>query len=86
MRKMKVTYTFRNSRTVPTLRLCGDWLTQAGFEEGTRVSVGLLILTASEEEAKGAPSESLLKSVRFNPREIGGFFEEPRLQRQVREG
>lgn len=62
MRKITVTYSFRRNRSVPMLRLRGDWLKRAGFEEGAYVQVdvalGKLILTIAEEaikDARGAP-------------------------------
>lgn len=49
MRKTTVTYTFRDNATVPMIRLRGQWLKQAGFDEGTvlqvAISEGKLTLT-----------------------------------------
>lgn len=60
MRKATVTYSFRNNRSVPMLRLRGDWLKRAGFEEGSQVHVdvaeGTLILTLVDEEASSDAS------------------------------
>lgn len=39
MRKVTVTYTFRENGCVPMIRLRGKWLQVVGFEEGTRVQV-----------------------------------------------
>jgi hypothetical protein len=39
MRKITVTYCFRDNKTVPMLRITGAWLKRAGFEEGRPVSV-----------------------------------------------
>ena len=62
MRKMTVTYSFRDNRTVPTLRLRGEWLKRAGFDEGTPVVVdvayGRLILTVADQEACVGPGGS----------------------------
>jgi Toxin SymE, type I toxin-antitoxin system len=53
MRKITVTYCFRDKRTVPMLRLSGEWLKRAGFEEGRHVSVdvgdGRLVLAVEKE-------------------------------------
>lgn len=53
MRKVTVTYALGERRSVPMIRLRGDWLAQAGFREGTRVQVdviaGKLTLTATDE-------------------------------------
>lgn len=54
MRKTTVTYTFRDNATVPMIRLRGQWLKRAGFDEGTvlhvAVSEGRLTLTAAEPQ------------------------------------
>ena len=55
MRKTTVTYTFRDNATVPMIRLRGQWLKDAGFDEGTvlqvAVSAGKLTLTVAEIQA-----------------------------------
>jgi hypothetical protein len=62
MRKVTVTYSFRERDTVPMIRLRGKWLKGAGFQEGKRVLIkvasGRLTLTLAEGEAKGASSQS----------------------------
>jgi hypothetical protein len=53
MRKATVTYSFRKNKSVPMIRLRGDWLRRAGFSEGMPIQVhvagGKLTLTAGEE-------------------------------------
>lgn len=39
MRKATVTRSFRDNKSVPMIRLQGDWLKRAGFEEGMQVHV-----------------------------------------------
>ncbi len=55
MRKTTVTYTFRDNATVPMIRLRGQWLKDAGFDEGTilrvAVSEGRLTLTVADARA-----------------------------------
>jgi len=53
MRKVTVTYSVRESDSVPMIRLRGKWLKRAGFEEGMQVHVDvtvgkLTILSATE--------------------------------------
>jgi len=54
MRKITVTYSFRENRTVPMIRLRGQWLKRAGFDEGAvlqvAVSEGRLTLTVNEAQ------------------------------------
>lgn len=54
MRKITVSYSFRERGSVPMIRLRGKWLHRAGFGEGQVVRVevadGLLILTCAEDE------------------------------------
>jgi toxic protein SymE len=51
MRSLTVTYSFRDNRSVPMIRLRGKWLTEAGFQEGQCVQVdvasGRIVLTAN---------------------------------------
>lgn len=57
MRKATVTHSFRDNRSVPMIRLRGDWLKRAGFEEGTQVHVdvaeGRLTLILAIDAAPG---------------------------------
>lgn len=54
MRKATVTYSFRDNRSVPMIRLRGDWLKHVGFEEGRQIHIevaeGKLILSLTAEE------------------------------------
>ena len=54
MRKVTVTYSFRNNECIPMIRLRGKWLQLAGFEEGksvqVKVAVGRLILVIAKED------------------------------------
>jgi Toxin SymE, type I toxin-antitoxin system len=54
MRKATVTYSFRDNRSVPMIRLRGKWLEAAGFVEGRLIHVevteGILILTRVDRE------------------------------------
>jgi hypothetical protein len=58
MRKVTVTYSFRENGSVPMIRLRGKWLQLAGFAEGTLVQVevaaGKMVLTVAGE----TPGES----------------------------
>lgn len=51
MRSVTVTYAVRERSIVPMIRLCGKWLTVAGFPEGQPVLVevasGRIVLTAN---------------------------------------
>jgi hypothetical protein len=55
VRKVTVTYSFRNNVSVPMIRLRGKWLALAGFKEGTFVRIevveGQLTLIAAKAEA-----------------------------------
>jgi hypothetical protein len=59
MRKVTVTYSFRENACVPMIRLRGKWLQLAGFDEGALVEVevaaGRMVLTLVKE----ASGESL---------------------------
>jgi hypothetical protein len=59
MRKVTVSYSFREGGCVPMIRLRGKWLQLAGFEEGALVQVevaaGKMVLTVTKE----ASGESL---------------------------
>jgi hypothetical protein len=63
MRKVTVTYSFRESGCVPMIRLRGKWLQLAGFEEGTLVQVevdtGRMILTVDQDALTEASGEEL---------------------------
>jgi toxic protein SymE len=54
MRKVTVSYSFRDKTIVPMIRLRGKWLKYAGFEEGTLVEIavsdGRLTLTVTEPQ------------------------------------
>jgi Toxin SymE, type I toxin-antitoxin system len=56
MRKVTVTYSFRESGCVPMIRLRGKWLQFAGFKEGTLVQVevaaGKMVLTVTKETSR----------------------------------
>jgi hypothetical protein len=62
MRKATVTYSSRDNRSAPMIRLRGDWLKHAGFEEGRLIHIdvvgGRLTLTVDERtwNASGANS------------------------------
>lgn len=62
MRKVTVTYSFRERDSVPMIRLRGKWLQLAGFEEGMLVQVevasGRVTLTVAENVVAGASGES----------------------------
>ena len=63
MRKATVTYSFRDNRTVPMIRLRGDWLKHAGFEEGRQVHVDveegkLTLLLAGKADLAISPDSS----------------------------
>jgi len=54
MRKVTVSYTFRDNTTVPMIRLRGKWLKRAGFGEGNLVEItvadGSLTLTVTDPQ------------------------------------
>jgi hypothetical protein len=57
MRKATVTYSFRDNKRVPMIRLRGDWLVGAGFETGMLLAIvvesGRLILAPAEQTTGG---------------------------------
>jgi len=61
MRKATVTYSFRENRSVPMLRLRGEWLKRAGFEEGRQVHIevadGRITLILADDGAECAGGE-----------------------------
>ena len=53
MRKVTVSYSFREQGSVPMIRLRGKWLHRAGFGEGqvvlVEVAEGTLVLTRADD-------------------------------------
>lgn len=68
MRSLTVTYSFRDNRSVPMIRLRGKWLANAGFDEGIRVRVevkeGALVLTRISEEMPADASSTPVQMIR----------------------
>ena len=52
-RRLTVSYTYFNEKSVPTIRLSGDWLKVLGFGSGQKVVVreqpGQLVIQLAEE-------------------------------------
>lgn len=63
MRKATVTYSFRDNRSVPMIRLRGDWLRHAGFEEGRQIHVDV----AAGKVTLILATESVLRGDRSGP-------------------